>query len=205
MKRVTRLLSGPPSRGRWGALAVLGALAASAAVLVSYTGVAGAMPDLTVKASTPGELGPGDYRQITANGIDKQRFYRVSLDEEGRRSELYRENGADRPIDAGVRRWIGEVSRLAVVPHHKVPDLMDEPQHRALVAQIAGHPAVVAKLGPNAVPTPRQIDGIVRVEDGTGGEADIVIELSGPQGRGNVAVEAELNDGVWKLEDVAVR
>lgn len=205
MKRITRLLSGPPSRGRWGALAVLGALAASGLVLVSSTGVAGAMPDLVVEASTPGELGPGDYRQITANGVDKERFYRVSLDAQGRRREIYREDGAVRPIDLGVRRWIAEVSRLAVAPHHPVPDLMDVPGQRALVAQIVRHPDVIARLGTPAAPTPRQIDGIIRIEEGRRGEADIRIEIGGPRGRAVVAVVAEMNDRVWNLQNVAVQ
>lgn len=205
MKRIARLLSGPPSRGRWGALALLGALSASALVLVSHSGAAGILPDLVVEASTPGELGRGDYRQITANGLDKQRFYRVSVDGQGRRSETYSENGAVRPIDAGVRRWIADVSRLSVAPHHPAPRLADLPEHQALVAQIVRHPAVIARLGTPAAPTPRQIDGIIRIEDGRHGEADIRIELGGPNGQALVAVEARMRDRSWHLDQVAVQ
>ena len=204
MKRITRLLSGPPSRARWGALAVLGALSVSAVVLVTQVGVAGGLPDLTVEASTQGALGPGDYRQITANGVDKQRFYRESLDAQGRRTEIYREDGSVRPIDAGVRRWIAEVTRLSVtVPLQLPPDVDAMPEQRALVAAIARHPDVVARLGTPVVKTSRPVNGTVS-HDGVEGNADIQIELSGPRGRAMVAVEAVMNNRAWTLQNVTV-
>jgi beta-lactamase regulating signal transducer with metallopeptidase domain len=205
MRRITRLLSGPPSRGRWGALAMLGALSVSAAVLLTQTGIAGGLPDLTVEASTPGELGPGDYRQIAANGVDKQRLYRVSLDAQGRRTETYSENGVARPIDGQVRTWIAEVTRLSVAPEHPaMPNLDATPEHMALYALIERHPAVVARLGAPVTRTARMIDGTIS-HDGTDGEADIRIELSGPRGRATVAVDAEMNDRTWTLQSVAVQ
>ncbi|HEX8655498.1 MAG TPA: M56 family metallopeptidase [Allosphingosinicella sp.] len=204
MKRITRLLSGPPSRGRWGALASLGALSIAGLVLITQVGAAG-LPDLNVESSTEGELRPGDYRQITANGLDKQRFYRVSLDAQGRRTETYRENGEARPIDAGVRRWIAEVTRLGVPPAPPaLPDVNDMPAHRALVALIAGHPDVAARVGSPAAATSRPINGNVRLT-GSEGDADIEIELSGPRGRVTVDVEAERHNGAWSLDSLAVQ
>jgi beta-lactamase regulating signal transducer with metallopeptidase domain len=204
MKRITRLLSGPPSRGRWGALAMLGALGVSAVVLAAQVGASGGLPDLNVEASTPGELRAGDYRQIIANGVDKQRFYRVSLDAQGRRTELYREDGVARPIDARARRWIAEATRLSVAPRHPAPPDFDAmPEHAALIALIQRHPEVVARLGTPVARTAGPIDGTIR-HDGTSGDADIRVELGGPRGRATVAVEAEMSDRAWTLRDVAV-
>ena len=204
MTRITRLLSGPPSRGRWGALASLGALTVAGLVFITQVGAAG-LPDLNVESSTAGELGPGDYRQITANGLDKQRFYRISLDAQGRPTETYRENGEVRPIDAGVRRWIAEVTRLGVPPAHPaLPDVNDRPEHRALVALIASHPDVVARVGSPAAATSRPVNGNVRLS-GSEGDADIEIELLGPSGRVTVDVEAQRSNGTWRLDSLDVQ
>jgi beta-lactamase regulating signal transducer with metallopeptidase domain len=209
MRRITRLLSGPPSRGRWGALAVLGALGASGLVLMTQVGLAGGrFPDLEVTASTAGGLGPGDYREIRAQGLDKQRFYRESLDARGRRTEVYEENGAARPIDAGVRKWLAEVSRLAVTPPPQPvipahPEFAYPPEHKALVALVAARPEVVAKVGSPAVQTSRPPNGNLRI-DGSEGEASLSVEMSGPRGRALVDIEAELSDGAWTLHSLDI-
>jgi len=115
LQRITRLLSGPPAPGRGGAFTMLGTLALSATLLVAQVGLTGSrFPDLHVRASTGGLLGPGDFREIRAR--DKQRFYRASLDAQGRLIEVYQENGRARPIDAGVRRWLDEVSCMSLLP-----------------------------------------------------------------------------------------
>jgi beta-lactamase regulating signal transducer with metallopeptidase domain len=116
VQRIARLLSSPPRRGRWRALAVLGAaVTLSAALLIALIGIGGGHPpDLQVRSSTEGDLGPGDYREITANGPDKQRFYLASIDAQGRLTETYREDGRVRPIDADVRRWVVEVTQPSV-------------------------------------------------------------------------------------------
>lgn len=206
MQRITRLLSGPPSRGRWRSLAIFGALTVSGALVLTQMGLAGGLPDLQVEASTDGVLGPGDYRQISANGVDRQRFYRESIDSAGRRTELYREDGAPRPITADVRRWIAGVSRLRAAPPPPVVPVMENlAEYRALIARIAGHPDVVARLGTPAVATSRPVDGNVRLDQGEGeGEADIRIELSGPRGRAIVAVEAEMTGRAWTLRSLQV-
>src|SRR5688500_16293839 len=47
VQRISRLLSGPPSRGRWGALAALAALAVTSAVVIAQIAIAGGrFPDL---------------------------------------------------------------------------------------------------------------------------------------------------------------
>ena len=115
LQRITRLLSGPPPGGRWGALAVLGVAAVTGVFLVTLIGVGGGhLPDLRIESSTSGALGPGDYREIIANGDDKLRFYRASVDAQGRLSEVYQEDRRAHPIDAEVRTWLAEVTRPAV-------------------------------------------------------------------------------------------
>lgn len=112
LKRINRLLSGAPSRGRWGTLAVLGAVAVLGAFLVTLIGVGGRrLPALHIESSTAGVLGPGDYREIIANDHDKLRFYRASIDSRGRLTELYQEDRRVRPIDADVRTWLSTATR----------------------------------------------------------------------------------------------
>jgi hypothetical protein len=111
-QRIIRLLSGTPSGGRWSALAGLGVVAVSGVFLVTLIGVGGGrLPDLRVESSTDGVLGPGDYREIIANGHDKLRFYRASVDAQGRLTEVYQEDRRVRPIDSEVRTWLTEVTR----------------------------------------------------------------------------------------------
>ena len=205
LQRITRLLSGPPTPGRWGAFTILGALAVAGtllAVQISLTG--GRWPELHVRASTDGPLGPGDYREIRAQGLDRKRFYRASLDAHGRLSEVYEEDGRAHPIDAGVRRWLDEVSRMGLPPPPQHPAVPEIPEVGTLVGLIAARPEVVARLGTPVVATSRAIDGKVYRSGDVGG-ADIRIELRGPLGSATVAVKADLRNGVWTLHRVAVR
>jgi beta-lactamase regulating signal transducer with metallopeptidase domain len=202
LRRIQRLLSAPPSRGRWGAWAALGAFAVSGALLMTQLGMAGGgLPDLQVRSSAEGVLGPGDFREISASGVDKQRFYRESLDARGRRTETYWENGSLHPIDADVRDWIAAVSRMSTTPPpHPVPAI--EPvEYPALLALVATHPAVVARLGSPAVATSQPVAGNLHVGEGRG-DADLRIPMAGPRGATTVTVEAELARGVWTLRRV---
>jgi beta-lactamase regulating signal transducer with metallopeptidase domain len=200
LQRVRRLLSGPPSRGRWGAWAALCALAVSGLLVVTQVAIAGGgLPDLRVRSSTTGQLGPGDFREIAAGGADKQRFYRETIDLNGRRTEIYWENGRARPIDAEVRDWIAKVSRLSLAPPPAHPvQPVDPSEYDALVSIIAAHPVVLARLGSPAAATTKPVDGTLRLGDG-GGEADLRIPLTGPKGAGTIHVEARLIRGEWKL------
>lgn len=115
LHRIRRLLSEAPSRGRWGVLAVLGAVSVAGVFLVALIGVGGGrLPALQIESSTNGVLGRGDYREIIANDHDKLRFYRASIDARGRLTEVYREDRRVRPIDADVRSWVTKVTRQSV-------------------------------------------------------------------------------------------
>ncbi len=203
VRRVRRLLCRPPSQGRRGALALLGAITVAAALPLAQLGLTGCHPpERHVQASTAGALGPGDYRQITTNGPDGQRFYRASVDAQGRLSEVYREDGQDRPIDAGVRRWIA-----ANTPPEDLapegPGLEELPEVRALLELVAVHSDVVARLGAHALATPGSLVGNLRLREHDG-EADVRVELDGPRGRATLAIEAHWDGRSWTLQRVAL-
>jgi hypothetical protein len=162
----------------------------------------GRLPDLTVTASTDGPLGPGDYREISAS--DRQRFYRESVDAQGRRTEVYREAGQARPIDANVRRWIGEVSKPIVLPEpHDFPKVEDMAEFKALIAQVAAQPGIIARLGSPVAMTTKAVNGTVRIGDAEG-EADIHVEMTGPKRKAVIAVQAEMHGSAWTLQRLAV-
>jgi beta-lactamase regulating signal transducer with metallopeptidase domain len=117
LERIARLLSDPPLRRPWAGLAVAWALVVSGVLLFTEAGVAGVRPpDLAIQASTTGVLGPGDYRQITADDGGKHRFYRASVDAKGILTEMYEEDGQPRPINDGVRRWLRKIENMNIAP-----------------------------------------------------------------------------------------
>jgi beta-lactamase regulating signal transducer with metallopeptidase domain len=69
--------------------------------------------NMQVDESMDGPLRPGHYREFTANYLfDGQRYYRVEVDAGGNRSELYREDGAPKPVDDAVRSWAAAMSAM---------------------------------------------------------------------------------------------
>lgn len=206
MKRIARLLSVPPSRGRWGALALLGAITVAGGLLAAQIGLAGGyLPDLQVTASKAGPLGPGDYREIQANGLDKRRFYRESIDRNGRRTETYSENGKPHPIDREVRNWLAAVGRMTIAPPEpQIPDMSASREYNAFIATLATRPELVARLGAPAAPTGRPPNGNFHL-DGAFGSADLDVEMVGPKGGATVEVEAEMANGKWTVRSLELR
>ena len=206
MKRITRLLSVPPSRGRWGALALLGAITVAGGLMAAQIGLAGGyLPDLQVKASTDGPLGPGDYREIQANGLDKRRFYRESIDKQGRRTETYSENGKPHAIDGEVRNWLAAVGRMTIAPPEpQIPDMSASREYNAFIGTLASRPELVARLGTPAVPTGRPPNGNFHL-DGPFGSADLEIEMVGPKGQAVAAVKADMAHRVWTVRSLVLR
>ena len=128
MKRVTRLLSDPPVRSRWWqplALVVLFTSGSLLAIQVHPTD--NRTLGIRIQSSTDGELQPGDFREVTANGVDKKRYYRVDVDRAGHRSEVYRENDVERPLDDAARAWVDEVSRISKPPPPPPPPAAPPP------------------------------------------------------------------------------
>ncbi|MEG3192058.1 cytochrome c oxidase assembly factor Coa1 family protein [Lysobacter sp. D1-1-M9] len=233
MQRITRLVSGPPTRSRWGARAGLVVLIATGALLVSQIGITGnPRPNIRIVSSTDGVLRPGDEREITANGLDKQRYYRGAVDAQGRLTEVYKEDGQVRPIDTGVRDWLAEVMRLSVPPAPPMPPIppmpppppapfaVDAPPappapppppemaesavFQSLLRVVANDPGVIARLGSPVAMASNDVHGRIDIGDDEplDGGVDLTFELTGPKGRANVHVDAQLDDGEWSLDPV---
>lgn len=231
MNRITRLVSGPPSRGRWTTRAGLAVLVGIGTVLVVQAGVSGSRPGLHIRSSTDGVLGPGDTREITARGIEGERRYRATVDAQGRLIEVYSRDGQALPIDSGVRTWLAEVTRLSVPPAPPMPPAPPKPpmpmagdipmppmppappeppeiaesvQFQSLLRVVAADPGVVARLGTPVAMASNDVHGRVEMDNGTApdGDADVRFDLTGPKGRATVQVEARLDDGVWSIETI---
>lgn len=224
MKRITRLLSDPPTRGRWGARTGLVVVIASAALLVSQVGVSGqGRPGLRITSTTDGVLRPGDSREIVDVGVAGKRVYRSEVDAQGRLVERYTVNGSVRPIDGGVRRWVAEVARLSVPPPPPAPpappapgalpapppppappSITDHPAFRRLVQLAATEGSVVAQLGSPVVLASNAVSGRIDLDEGPrpSGHADVLLRLAGPKGRVDANVEAHLDGGEWSIDTI---
>lgn len=227
MQRITRLLSSPPSRGRWGARAGLVVLVASGALLVSQVGITGqGRPGLRIHSTTDGVLRPGDVREIRSTGLDTERYYRGSVDVQGRLLEVYKENGQARPLDNDARRWVAEVTRLSVPPAPPAPplppapptaqslpmppvppappeppEIVDDAVFQSLLRVVAADPSVVARLGSPVVLASNDVGGRLDIY-AAGAEVDMTLALRGPKGRSDVHVDAQLVDGEWSMDQL---
>lgn len=107
VRRIGRLLSEPPVGRSRSRLALAGAMMFVSLLLIAQLGISiGDPPDLIVRASTAGTLATGDFREIRDLRFGMQRFYRATVDEQGRLVESYWQDGRPYPIDSHVRRWI---------------------------------------------------------------------------------------------------
>ena len=128
MKRVTRLLSTRPGGTRWRLPVAVLVLVGSTSLLATQVGITGhKLPGISIRSSTDGALRPGDTREITADGLDKQRSYFAKVDANGKLTEIYTEDGKVKPIDGNSRRWIVEVNRLSMAPMPPPPPMAPMP------------------------------------------------------------------------------
>lgn len=224
MQRITRLLTGSTPSARWRWPLGLLILAGSGALLATQLGLSGnLLPDMHFESTTAGKLGPGDERIIRTKGLDKQRYYRAAVDRAGKLTEQYAENGQPRPIDADTRKWIDEMTRLAVAPPPPPPpvppppplaappppppappappELAESEAFKAIVRQVAADPHVLARLGSPIVVQPKPVSGHLDI-DGNGGDARLSFIARGPKGALQVTAQASLLGGAWQLESV---
>ena len=221
MKRITRLLSAPPARARWGAAIGAGILAVAGVVLASQLLLAhDGRQGIHIRSSTDATLGPGDSREVSAYGPDGWRHYTVSVGKDGRRAEALEVDGKPQPVTAETRRWVAEILRGATPPPlpplpplpppppapPAPPELSDDARFKALLQQVATDPRVVETLGSPVVLASKDIDGSLRFGDGArpDGDANLRIALRGPKGRAEARVTATLEAGKWSVDPVDI-
>ncbi|GAA0717314.1 M56 family metallopeptidase [Dokdonella soli] len=203
MQRITRLLSGPPSRPRWrvpvGLFVLLcsGTLLAAGIVLPNHK-----LPNLKIESSTDGALAPGDFRAITADGLDKRRYYRISMDGQDRPIEIYTEDQQAKPIDGKVRTWLSEVTKLSAPPEMPIMPVMPE----GLFDKVTSDARVTAMLGSPIEVSADSVHGNLDVwgADNSSGEAGLTVIVSGPKGRARVSFSGERHDGVWQVSTLSI-
>ena len=220
MQRITRLVAGPPSRGTWGTRAGIVLVLAVGTLVAVQIGTAGNGPSgLHIRSTTDGVLGPGDMREITARGIEGDRYYRADVDATGHLVEVYTRDGKPQPIDAGVRAWLAEIDRLSAPPPPPPPpplpppappappNITDSVAFQSLFRLVAADPDVVARVGTPVSMASNAVDGSISIVKGTAGpdgNADISFVVTGPKGRADVQVEARLDEGAWSVDDIAL-
>ena len=233
MQRITRLLSDPASRARWPVPVALATVLVSGALLAQSGNAGPILPNVHIRSTSDGVLRPGDVREISADGLDRQRSYRVSVDADGTLHETYRENGEPRPIDAGVRAWISEMDRLSVPPPPPLPPappppppitagalpappppppappappkLADSVDFKAIARLVVADPRVIATLGSPIVVQPDVAHSYITLGNREGsGEADLEMLASGPKGRSRIRATAGHVRGNWALRDLEV-
>lgn len=195
MKRVSRLLSGPPIRRKGGAIGLF-AILISTVALATQLDFSPSMPSLTIESSTDGTLRPGDYRKIQANGLDSQRNYQASVDAQGNFTERYTENGAVRRIDPAVRVWLAEVSRLSVPPPPPppAPSASPAPPPPPSAVEVAMPPAPPAPPTPPAPPQVTESYDFKEILRLVSADALIAKQLGQP-----VAVLPDSVDGFFRM------
>jgi beta-lactamase regulating signal transducer with metallopeptidase domain len=156
MKRITRLLDPPPQRPRWGSRSAAVLLFACGALALSQAGISAQGPSrLHIYSTTDGVPGPGDVREIKAESMGIERYYRASIDAQGELVEVYRENGLQRAIDSDVRAWLAEVGRLSAPPPPPAPPAPPSPPGSS--AWGASPPALALPPAPPLPPPPPEI------------------------------------------------
>jgi beta-lactamase regulating signal transducer with metallopeptidase domain len=219
LKRVEHLLAGTPRPANWRATAAL-ALAACCAVLIALQVMPPAhlLTNLTIDASSSGTLTPGNHRDYIASYLgEKQRHYRISMDDQGQVRETYSEDGEPRPVNAGVRGWLAAMMameaagkpslqppsnpprppELAEPAHPPSPAAMSE-EARHLMSVISADARVTAAVGLPARFDRESFHGRIRtwgardfhlwgIDDPVGGKARFTLTFQGPKGRAQVS------------------
>ncbi|TXI28938.1 MAG: hypothetical protein E6Q64_05725 [Ottowia sp.] len=225
MNRITRLLADASPRSRWttriGAMVVL----AAGTLVITQLAFGSVRPSVRINATTDGVLGPNDSREIIANGIDRKRYYRIDVDAQGRATEVYREDGADKPVDDGVHRWVASMLYLSTPPMPPAPppppvfdalplppappsppeppSITDSAEFKALLRRVVAQPGLEARLGSPITLVSRDIRGEISLRSNHG-DANVQLELRGSKGQATVHVDARMQRGTWAMNKVEV-
>ncbi len=221
MQRIKHLLSTAPERPRWRTPAALLALLCSTLVLANQVDlIQQKLISLHVDESTDGELKAGDYREINATSSDMQRYYRISLDKDGRVTEIYKENDQVKPIDNTVRTWLADIKTILVIPPPPdvppppvlpppppPPDIADSKAFTLLFNTSKNDARILAITGSPATLVRNKVGGKIHYpgERALNGKAEFSYVMSGPKGRALVEVTGEGAKGSWTLKTIDVR
>jgi len=229
MKRVAHLLSGTPVRPDWRMPAALLLVLCSGALLaLQVAPPAQLLTNFRFDASSSGELTPGNHREYTASYLGQpQRRYRISMDAEGHVDERYAEGGQPRPIDAGVRQWLGALQRAMAsepappaapaTPVQSPPRLpspadFGSDEARALVGGLLVDGRLAAALGQPIRYDRQSFKGSIHtwgsrdfhlwgIDDPVGGKARFTMVFLGPKGRVSLSYEGRTTrGGAWKAD-----
>jgi hypothetical protein len=177
-------------------------------------------PNLRIKSSTQGALGPGDFLEITAQGLDSQRRYHASMDSHSRLTETYEVDGQAAVIESEVRAWLAEVDRLSTPPAPPeppapptfpepppVPRIEESKDFQALLQLVAQAPGTAARTGSPATVVADSVGGRLRTGEGNdlSGDAELSFVLSGPRGRARVTLSGTRAGGTWTLSELDVQ
>jgi hypothetical protein len=178
-----------------------------------------------ITSSTDGALHPGDYRDITANGLGLQRHYRISMDTQGRITESYQENDQAKAIDGKVRAWLSDIAAMAPPPPPPPPPapppppsiaelplpppppaLTDSVEFKELMRVVAADGRVAARLGVPLEADPQSVSGSINLdgEGNSSGDADFSVVLSGPKGHAKIHFVGERSARVWRLRTLDI-
>ena len=168
LKRITHVLSGPPRKQNWwapGALLLL--LCSGGLVAMAVEPPQRLLTNLKTDASSTGPLTPGNYREFTATYLaDKQRYYRISMDSQGKVEEVYKEDGVVKPVNDQVRGWLDGMSNMSAMSTTALPPLPALPATPATPATLA-IPAMPAMPGMSRPPLPPLPPAPPQVSDST--------------------------------------
>lgn len=234
MQRISRLLSGPPSRLPWRVSAGLIVLLCAGGLLATGIGVSKhRLPNPSIESSIDGGLAPRHFREITFGGFrgtsadvsGKQRSYRVGMDRQGQIVEVYKEDQQSRPNDGKVPIWQSDVTTLSAPPPAPYtpwlppmpamalppmpsapPSITDSNAFKSLLRTVAMDNRVVATLGSPTNVAPDSVDGSLKLS-GTSkaeGDADLSFVMTGPKGHAKVRVSGEHHAGFWQVSFLEV-
>jgi beta-lactamase regulating signal transducer with metallopeptidase domain len=229
MQRISRLLSGPPSRLPWRVPAGLIVLLCTGGLIAAGTDVSThTLSNPGITSSTDSALAPdhfremsfGGFREITTDGPGKQRSYRVSMDPLGRITEVYEEGQPNTASDGKVPAWQSDVTTLSPPPPSPyapalppmpaaplppqpptAPSIADSNAFKNLLGTVAADKRVVATLGSPTHVAPDSVGGSLNLSDkgNAEGDANLSFVMTGPKGQAKVRVSGKRYAGFWQV------
>lgn len=225
MQRISRLLSGPPSHVPWRVPAGLIVLLFTGGLIATGTDVSKhTLLNPGIESSTDSALAPayfremtfGGFREITTDGLGKQRSYRIGMGPLGRITAIYKEGPQNRANDGKVPAWQNDVTTLSPQPPAPYapalppmpatalpslpsapPSIADSNAFKNLLSTVAADKRLVATLGSPAHVAPDSIDGSLNLSDT--GDANLSFVMTGPKGHAKVRVSSKRYAGFWQV------